>query len=180
MATLASSSSSTQFPQRKRRTCEHGKFQPYCKNCKGNMLCTHLRHKNRCAICKRSRGKNSNIVFVVTTVIRWEIPGAMAMFDDCSWHSYFALNPNRSSMTLVADVTTQALKIIYIVPFLLISGQLLHWCQWMVKKQQLLRCCQGELRKLVRVRGSGTHSNPKWPNDSALPRACRITNRKCG
>lgn len=80
------------------------------------------------------------------------------MFDDCFWHSYFALNPNRSTMTLVADVTTQALKIIYKVPFLLISGQLLHCCQWMVKKPQLLRCCQGELRKLVRVRGSGTHS----------------------
>ena len=23
------------------------------------------------------------------------------MFDDCFWHSYFALNPNRSTMTLV-------------------------------------------------------------------------------
>jgi len=57
-------------PQRKRRTCEHGKFQPYCKDCKGNMLCAHLRHKNRCAVCKRSRGGNGNIVFVATTVIK--------------------------------------------------------------------------------------------------------------
>ena len=36
------------------RTCEHGKFKPYCKECKGSMLCAHLRHKNRCASCKRS------------------------------------------------------------------------------------------------------------------------------
>ena len=35
------------------RKCVHGKFGPYCKDCKGSMLCTHLRHKNRCAICKR-------------------------------------------------------------------------------------------------------------------------------
>jgi hypothetical protein len=78
-------------------------------------------------------------------------------------------------MTLVADVTTQASKrtpSIYIIHFLLISGQLLHCCQrelrkphllhccqWELRKPQLLHCCQGELRKLVRVRGSKTHSN---------------------
>ena len=40
--------------RRGRKNCMHGKFQPYCKECKGSMLCEHLRHKNRCAICKRS------------------------------------------------------------------------------------------------------------------------------
>ena len=38
---------------RQRKNCVHGKFQPYCKECKGSGLCVHLRHKNRCAICKR-------------------------------------------------------------------------------------------------------------------------------
>jgi hypothetical protein len=65
-----SGESCPQCPQRKRRTCEHGRFQPYCKDCKGNMLCEHLRHKNRCAVCKQSRGGNNNIVLVVNTVIR--------------------------------------------------------------------------------------------------------------
>ena len=54
--------------QRKRRTCEHGKFRPYCKDCKGSMLCEHLRHKNRCGICKRSKCGTDNVVFVATTV----------------------------------------------------------------------------------------------------------------
>jgi hypothetical protein len=52
------------------RTCQHGRFQPYCKACKGNMLCVHLRHKNRCAACTRSSamstsasGGNSGVVF---------------------------------------------------------------------------------------------------------------------
>ena len=35
------------------RICQHGRFQPYCKQCKGSMLCMHLRHKNRCALCRR-------------------------------------------------------------------------------------------------------------------------------
>ena len=52
----------------KRRTCEHGKFRPYCKDCKGSMLCEHLRHKNRCGICKRSKCGTDNVVFVTTTV----------------------------------------------------------------------------------------------------------------
>ena len=39
---------------RQRRNCMHGKFRPYCKDCKGSMLCVHLRHKNRCGICKCS------------------------------------------------------------------------------------------------------------------------------
>ena len=52
------------------RTCQHGRFQPYCKACKGNMLCVHLRHKNRCAACRRSSamstsasGGNYGVVF---------------------------------------------------------------------------------------------------------------------
>ena len=39
--------------KRVRKNCVHGKYQPYCKQCRGSMLCEHLRHKNRCAICKR-------------------------------------------------------------------------------------------------------------------------------
>ena len=39
---------------RERKNCLHGKYQPYCKECKGSGLCVHLRHKNRCAICKRA------------------------------------------------------------------------------------------------------------------------------
>ena len=67
-------------PQRKRRTCEHGKFQPYCKDCKGNMLCEHLRHKNRCAFCKRSRAANGITVFIATTTFRCDVRAAIARF----------------------------------------------------------------------------------------------------
>jgi hypothetical protein len=46
------------------------------------MLCTHLRHKNRCAVCKRSRvGFSNGNVVVVTTLVQWEIPAAIARFD---------------------------------------------------------------------------------------------------
>ena len=53
---------------RQRKNCVHGKFQPYCKECKGSGLCVHLRHKNRCAICKRSSmaiGSSSTIAVVL-------------------------------------------------------------------------------------------------------------------
>ena len=53
---------------RVRKNCVHGKFQPYCKQCKGSMLCVHLRHKNRCAICKRSSmaiGSSATITIIL-------------------------------------------------------------------------------------------------------------------
>jgi hypothetical protein len=60
--------------KRVRKNCAHGKYQPYCKQCRGSMLCEHLRHKNRCAICKRS-AKATNSGATINFAIRVETVG---------------------------------------------------------------------------------------------------------
>lgn len=60
--------------KRVRKNCAHGKYQPYCKQCRGSMLCEHLRHKNRCAICKRS-DKTTNSGATINFIVRVETVG---------------------------------------------------------------------------------------------------------
>jgi len=48
---LQSSHNMQRNKEHNKRICNHGRFRPYCKECKGSMLCCHLRHKNRCALC---------------------------------------------------------------------------------------------------------------------------------